>query len=212
MSAQVPPYMQSIKNVPAIFSRIKEAGTPPKFTHEFLKTSLGFTSSSDRNVVAVLKAMGFIMDDGTPTDRYNQYRGVESKVAIADGLREGWSDIFLADQKIHTKSQEQAREIFKSVTGKGETVAEKMASTFRALASLGDFNAEPSKPITSIEPETELEQSNTARRSTTNEGNTVSSGVGVLTLRHDVHVHLPSTSDVAVYKAIFRAIKDELAD
>lgn len=36
------PYMMTVGNIPAILERIRGAGTPPKFTHEFLKNSLGF--------------------------------------------------------------------------------------------------------------------------------------------------------------------------
>ncbi len=39
------PYMTSIKNLSSILDKIKIAQTPPKFTHEFLKSSLGFSMS-----------------------------------------------------------------------------------------------------------------------------------------------------------------------
>lgn len=47
------PYLLGVKNLDAILEKIKTAGTPPKFTVDFLKTSLGFTSSSDRGVMPV---------------------------------------------------------------------------------------------------------------------------------------------------------------
>ena len=31
------PYMMTVGNIGAILDRIQEAGTPPKFTHEFLE-------------------------------------------------------------------------------------------------------------------------------------------------------------------------------
>jgi len=39
------PYMNTSGNIGAILERIKTAGTPPKFTNQFLQ-SLGFTSSN----------------------------------------------------------------------------------------------------------------------------------------------------------------------
>jgi len=209
MSQQVPPYMMGVKNINAIFTRIKEAGTPPKFTHEFLKSSLGFPSSSDRNVVSVLKSLGFLTSDGTPTDQYNAFRGADSKRVMAAGLREGWSEIFMADQQVYSKPYEQMKEIFKSVTGKGEAVAEKMASTFKSLCTLADFSETPNQlplaaPPVDPEPEQEDDTSSKPKPKTP-----IISG---LNLHHDIHLHLPSTSDVAVYKAIFRAVKDELSD
>ena len=99
------PYMVSVTNLPAILDRMRGAGTPPKFTHEFLKTSLGFSSSNDRGVIKVLKALGFLTSDSAPTTRYNQFRSeATSGAALAAGLREGWSDIFLADQRAYEKS------------------------------------------------------------------------------------------------------------
>jgi hypothetical protein len=62
-------YMTSAKNLGAILERVRDAGTPPKFTLDFLK-SLGYTSSTDRPVIGVLKALGFLSPDGVPTERY----------------------------------------------------------------------------------------------------------------------------------------------
>jgi hypothetical protein len=39
-------YMNASGNVGSIFEKIRSAGAPPKFTHEFLKANLGFTSSN----------------------------------------------------------------------------------------------------------------------------------------------------------------------
>jgi hypothetical protein len=35
-------------------------------------------------------------------------------------------------------------------------------------------------------------------------------GAGLFELHHDIHIHLPPTNDVSVYRAIFQAIKAEL--
>ncbi len=35
--ADAPPYLPSVKNVPAILEKIRIAGTPPRFTHEILE-------------------------------------------------------------------------------------------------------------------------------------------------------------------------------
>jgi hypothetical protein len=149
--AAAPPYMASVKNLPSIFARIQEAGAPPRFTYEFLKSALGFASSQDRGVIAVLKQLGFLASDGTPTQRYNDFRsGPGGGRALADGLREGWSDVFLADQRAHEKTTGQLKELFKSVTGKSEAVAEKMASTFKALADKANWSISPPGPAEAV--------------------------------------------------------------
>lgn len=203
------PYMNSVGHVPDILTRIQEAGAPPRFTHEFLKTTLGFTSSSDRGIIAVLKQLGFLSSDGSPTERYHHYRGgPEGRKALAQGLREGWSEIYLANERAHELTAGQLKEIFKSVTGKSDSVAEKMASTFKALANAADWSA-PSSHVPSVTGASEPETPDDAEQTPP----AVATGVSPLdglALHHDVHVHLPPTSDVAVYRAIFRALRDEL--
>lgn len=195
------PYMQSVGNVPAVLERLREAGTPPRFTHEFLRNNLGFTSSNDRGIIKVLKGLGFLTPDGSPTARYNEFRGDAGGLALATGLREGWPEIFLSDQRAHEKSAGVLKDLFKSVTGKGDAVAEKMATTFRCFASQADWTA--ATPSALGEPTPERQELPQRRQPEER---------GAVSLHHDVHIHLPPTSDVAVYAAIFRALRQELLD
>lgn len=198
------PYMLGIRNLDAILAKIRTAGTPPKFTNDFLKTSLGFPSSTDRGAIKVLKTLGFLSPDSVPTPRYNEFRQAPtSGRAMAIGLREGWGPIFLADQEAHTRTATQLKEIFKNVTGKAESVAEKMASTFKALVQKADFNAIGGAPVTAPESDDDLQEESTKGQPRGSRG---------LALHHDIHLHLPPSSDVAVYTAIFRALREELLD
>ena len=202
-------YMTNSKNLKAIMERVQGAGSPPKFTNAFLQ-SLGFTSSSDRPVIGVLKALGFLTADGIPAERYHRYRDERrSGQALAEGLREGWSDLFLVDQQAHARTNAELTGLFKSVSGKGDASATKMATTFKALAGMADWaaTATPSAvQVEEVKPEEGSDGRGEARTSH------VATAVAGLNLHHDVHVHLPSTSDSAVYVAIFRALKVELLD
>lgn len=208
------PYMMQMGNIPKIFARIREAGTPPKFTHEFLKNNLGFTGSGDRGIIKVLKALGFLTSDSGPTERYNRFKGPNGKAELAQGIREGWAPVFLSDQSAYEKSVAQLTQLFKSATGSGEASAKKMAGTFKALADLADWSSATTGAGASNVGEAEGEPTATLPSSSTvGEPERISGGLlSTLTLRHDIHLHLPATSDVAVYTAIFRAIRDELRD
>lgn len=207
------PYLMSITNVPAILEKIRTAGTPPKFTHEFLKATLGFGSSNDRGVIKVLRQMGFLSTDGVPTPRYNEYRGDQPGKAIAIGLREGWPDFFLADEKIYERSNTQIQGIAKSLTGAGDSVAQKIASTFKAFAEKADWSGpvaqQQERPAESGDDELEHDGGvgDEPRRANRNGKG---AGAGLFELHHDIHIHLPPTNDVSVYRAIFQAIKAEL--
>jgi hypothetical protein len=199
------PYLTTVKNLPGIFEKIHTAGTPPRFTREFLADTLGFKSSGDRGVIKVLKELGFLSSDGTPLSRYNEYRGAQRGKAIAQGLREGWSPVFLANQSANDLSTTELVEIFKNVTGKGEAVAKKMASTFRSLSDLADWEGSPpaaAKPQKEEQGGPEADAKETLLPPPIPKGG--------LSLHSDIHIHLPATSDVAVYTAIFRALRDEL--
>jgi Family of unknown function (DUF5343) len=87
------PYMPSVTN-PKHPRSHPFSGYPPRFTHEFLKSNLGFSSSNDRAVIKVLKQLGFLTSDGTPTPRYNDYRGPDGGRVLAEGLRDGWLRCF----------------------------------------------------------------------------------------------------------------------
>ena len=77
MAAAEFPNTQAWSRLPDIFAAIKAAGTPPKFNNEFLKSTLGFTSSNDRSVIAILRKLGFIGSSGEPTQRCNNFKGHE---------------------------------------------------------------------------------------------------------------------------------------
>ena len=77
-------------------------------------------------------------------------------------------------------------------------MVQKMATTFRALADLANWDA---VDASTIEPRvSEAPDHETLQRTVP------------LRLHHDVHVHLPPTSDMTVYTAIFRALREELLD
>lgn len=207
------PYMTSVKNLADILRKIKVAQTPPRFTHEFLKAHLGFSSSNDRAVVKVLKALGFLTADARPTERYNRFRSEQDKsVALADGLREGWAEIFLSDAEAYRRTSSELVEIHKNVTGKSESVAKKMATTFKTLAEQADFIQRSEADETGGDEDQEPPQDDAGAGGTEREKREVGQRPGGFSLHHDVHVHLPATSDVAVYTAIFRALREELLD
>ena len=72
-------YLSQTKNLGAILDAIRGAQAPEKFTVRFLE-QLGFKSTNDRNIIGVLKGLGFLDDSGTPTQRYFEY--LDETVAV----------------------------------------------------------------------------------------------------------------------------------
>lgn len=94
------------------------------------------------------------------------------------------------------------------MTGKSGAVAQKMASTFKILVDAADWSGTAASLVRE-EAETPEEPAPVVRAAEERHVERITAGIS---LNHDIHVHLPPTSDVAVYKAIFRALREELID
>lgn len=151
----------------------------------------------------VLKQLGFLDASSVPTEVYNRYKvPTDSGLVLAEGLKRGWSSIFLAHSNAQELNAADLTGVFQRVTGQSESVAKKMASTFRALAAEADWSAAVVRTDVPEQVETGGQELPTATRG----------GGAALSLHHDIHLHLPPTSDVGVYRAIFRALREELGE
>ena len=91
-------YLTSTANLEAIMDKLVEGAAPDKFTQAHLK-GIGFRSSNDRSVIPLLKALGFLTDDGAPTDRYHAYRDESrSRIVMGEALMDAYHDIFTINE------------------------------------------------------------------------------------------------------------------
>lgn len=194
----------SNKRLPELITQIQSAGVPDRFSFEFLK-KLGFTSSTDRALVNLLKKLGFVDAAGSPTERYRALKHrSDARRIIAEAVRDLYSDLFALNENIHNESKENIRGAVGRLTGAEERYVNLMASTFQGLAALGDFTATPGPskqkeeqlPEDAVSPESEAQDHRHSPRS--------------IAFRHNIEIHLPATTDLAVYNAIFKSLKDHL--
>lgn len=202
-------YLAKAENVKLILEAMQKAATPETFTHEFLRKQLGFTSSGDRPIITILKAMAFLADSGAPLPRYLEFKdSSRAPIALAHGLRDAYADVFAADQNAQTLSSTKLQGIFARVSGKSESVSKKMASTFKAFCELADFKSAPETPEEDkadadmvSDPEATLEKVADLRPNQAG-----------MSLHHDIHLHLPESTNVAVYDAIFKSLRTNLVE
>ena len=204
-------YLASTKNIPALFQKIIEGTAPDKFTIAHLR-GIGFSSSNDNAFIPLLKELGFLTDDGTPTQRYHEYRNrAKSKSIMAQSLREAYSELFHINEKPSEADKTEIEGKFKSTHNTSDRVAEQQARTFFALLKLADLDAEP-KP----QPPSDSESVGTSRSVTDTEPNQIkapplnTAQTGFAGLRYNIEVHLPATKDVEVYNAIFKSLREHL--
>lgn len=203
--ATISRYLAGTKNVQAIFQKIQEGVPPDKFNTDHLK-AIGFGSSGDRAVIPLLKDLGFLTGDGQPTTRYREYRDpARSKAVMADALREAYPDIFVINENITKADRAAVNGRFKSLHDSSDRVAELQGLTFFSLLDLADLKASP-RPVSEQPPKIVEPETSERTRSAT------SIREGGVTLTNRFEIQLPATRDVEVFRAIFRAIREELLD
>jgi hypothetical protein len=202
-------YVQVYGQLSDVFDRIAEGQAPDKFTTQHLK-DLGFASSNFRAVIPLLKQLGFLSPDGTPTTRYHDYRNTaRSRRVMADAIREAYGDLFTIKASPTDADRPLIEGKFKSAHNASPNVAKLMANTFYALLGLADLSATEVK-----EAKKEEKQPETAPPAPKNILEAPPSGhkPSPPTLHYNIQIHLPATKDVEVFNAIFKSLKDHLLE
>jgi hypothetical protein len=146
---------------------------------------------------------------GKPTTPYREFTNhTKSKFVLADRLRTAFDDLYLTDKKAHEKATVELKGWFKSKTGSGDAVAEKIASTFKAFAAFADFSRTATPPIEE-QPAPKDEKALKPEPKTRHE---IPSGKLDLGLVYRLEIHLPDTQNVETYRAIFKALREEMME
>lgn len=194
------PYMISNNKISQIFDKIVTAAKPPKFTVEFLK-QLGFTSSNDFAFIPLLKKMNFLTGDGTPNSLYDSLRDTTvSKKVIAEQIRYLYSQLFAINLEIHKASEDEIKGAISRVTGKEEKDVNRIYLTFKAICSYADFRIKETKIIADQSDDSnKLSQSEQPMKQVKNSE-----------FHYNIQIHLPATTDISVYNAIFKSLRENL--
>jgi predicted secreted protein len=187
----------------ALLEKVREVGVPPKATTEWLK-SIGFSSSNDRSMLAVLKQIGFIDGSSVPTARWKSFRGKDGQKALADAIRTGYAELYSTYSDAQDKPTSDLESFFRIHTDAGKQAIDKTVRTFRALASSADFSVAAGAAPT--------EDANTAPEL---QGTTITSskeelGVQPVTVNINVQLVLPESTDEEVYRKFFAAMRENL--
>jgi hypothetical protein len=206
-------YLTSQKNLEAILAAIQTAKAPESFTQKFLG-DLGFKSSSDRLVINVLKSVGLLTDDGTPTQRYFEYLDqTQSDRVLAEGVMEAYADLFQLNTNAETMERAEVINKLRTISeGKlTDAVLKKMAMTFKALVDRSDFKA-----ARAVAPE-EGNGGNGGgdggddQEEEAEEGDPRGGGSLVIDgLVYNLQIQLPESRDPKVYDALFQSLKKHL--
>lgn len=201
------PYLQAHGNIKKALDKITNATVPPKFTQDFLATTLDMPGGGARPVIKFLKRTGFLASDGTPTDLYKQFRNPSLRgAAAAQGLRNAYADLYVANEYVHNANDKDLKGLIVQVTGleQDSKLVTAMVGSFKALKEYADFEA----------GEVHLEQQGVDENVGSNgDGQSQSLGGqehGTLRLGYTINLNLPATTDIAVFNAIFKSLREHL--
>jgi hypothetical protein len=213
--AEYPPYINAYNGVPTLFEKIKLASVPPKFTVDFLGTALDMKSSSYRAMIPLLKKLGFIDPANVPTQAYKDFRDdAISGSVMAERLREAYKPLFQANEYAWKLNKDELASKLRNITGAGadDQVIPSVAGTFLALSKLAKWEggAPKKKEITLDEPgagERVNKMGGNANKGNEGEEGT---GNGRLRLSYTINLNLPATTEIEVFNAIFKSLRENL--
>lgn len=201
-------YLITVKNLQAVLAAIQNARAPQQFTTRFL-VQLGFKSTNDRYYIGLLKALSFLDETGTPTQRYYDFLDqTQAGRVLAEAIEEAYEDLFQINNHAENMSIEEVRNKLKTLTQgqKSDTVINLMATTFKALCEQADWSRPRRKPA----PE-QTSQEVRREKSEVAHDEVVTDKSGALpTFHFNIQVILPDTRDAAVFDAIFTSLKEHL--
>lgn len=199
--------------VPAYFDAILDAQPPERFSIKFLE-KLGFTSTNDRLFVGILKDLGLLNRDGTPQPRYFQFMDrTQSKVVLAEGIREAFADLFAINTKANEFKVDEVKNKLRTLYAgkKSDLVINNIASTFQALCAYADFSQQPAAKVEQKEETSKAEiQERKVPPKAASDSFSDGGKIKVGGLQYHINIVLPDTRDQAVYDAIFKSLREHL--
>lgn len=196
------PYMANPAKLKRFFQHIQDTGIPDKVTYEYLKSS-GFTSSGDRAIVSILKALNFLDGSGVPQDNWRAFRDKgKAPLVLAKAIRETYSDLFSMYPDAQRKDKEALRNYFNTKTDVGKDAIRFILGTFSTLCEMGEFNGLPED-----ESSQQVDKTQTHAAS---QGQVTQKDPSGMTININIELALPATEDASVYEKLFAAMKTHL--
>jgi hypothetical protein len=203
------PYLPASGTLKKALERLIEPAQPDKFNADFLENVLKLKGGSARGTIPILKRMGFLGNDGSPTDLYARFRTDSGRAQAAlQGLRKGFPEIFKRSEYAHTVEDSKLRDIILEITGlkASDPVAQAIKSTFNVVKSYVPAGTMPGTP----DEEPPGEEGGGGAGGAGGAGGGAGGETGELRLAYNINIVLPETSDLKVLNAIFRSIKENL--
>ena len=206
------PYVTAPGNITKTLKAIISAATPEKVTQDYVKEMLKIPGGSGDQMTSFLKKIGMAGPDGTPTETYKKFRNEATRgAAAAAALHYGYAALYKRNEYMHTLSDTKLKGLIIEETGADETnVAVKhSAKCIQQINAFATHNS-ASEGTTGThqhisKPTLPGEHNEPLPQTLPQQGH----GIG-MNLSYTINLNLPSTSDIAVFNAIFKSLKENL--
>jgi len=204
-------YLTAPGTLKSVLDKIVSASQPDKFTQDYLATVIGLSGGSARAVLPILKRVGFLQSDGTPTALYAKFRTESGRPEAAYGaLRTGFAEIFRRNEHAYAATDSKLTDLIVEITGltRDDPTLRAIRGTYRVFTGYlpsgfvaTDVGRE--KPADDQEDVPELASvGGTERRERV--------GSAPYGLSYQINIVLPESKDVEVYNLIFKSLRDNL--
>jgi hypothetical protein len=177
-------------------------------TQDFVKTILKIPGGSGDQVTSFLRKLGFANVDGTPSEIYKKFRNpATTGRAAAEALKIGYAPLYKRNEFMHALSDEELKGLVIEETGAGDdsSVAGLIVTAINAVRKFAKHENGEAAPDESKEAQKHLPAAVTQPPPP----HFKASKVG-MNLSYTINLNLPATSDIAVFNAIFKSLKEHL--
>ena len=212
------PYMQTTGRMKDFFSKLPSVAAPDLVTIKWL-SSVGFKSKNDRPVIGILEFIGFTASK-KPTASWTAFRDSgQSTSVMAEGIKQGYSDLFGTYPDAHTRDEKDLRKFFtENKSTAGEQVIRKTVNTFRALCTLADFGQIQADKSPDSQRAKKSKSKSKSKKTSVSKAKAVSGQAQMVaaqpiaapspnpSLHIDINVHISSDADAAQIDQIFKSM------
>lgn len=193
------PYVPATEKIAQFFKKIGDIGVPEKFSNKTLK-SLGFTSSNDARLVNLVKFLGLVEQNGTPTGLWKEHR-TKPRVAMAKAIHAAYSDLFQHYSDANQRDDEALRTYFAANSSVGAAAVGMMVSTFKTICRLADFSS-----VDQMEHDV-AQVARTSRRTEHHPRVRANAGTDGMTVNINIQLQLPADATPETYERFFEAMR-----
>ncbi|WP_162784764.1 DUF5343 domain-containing protein [Paracoccus suum] len=202
------PYTASPGLIKGVLDAVIAAERPNRLSNVYMETVFGLSGGGARSVPPILKKMGFLNSDGSPTDLYSKFKTETGRAAAAlGGLKNAFPEIFRKNEVAHKATDVQLQDIVVEITGltKKDPVLRHIINTFNNIKAYIPANF--------------ISDGNQARRDDEVEKvpplppkSDPGPAAATFGLSYQFNIVLPESQDERTFDAIFRSLKRNLLE